>query len=178
MRAKIITINRTKYLNHFSLCALNLFNTRVSQFELNYWNKLTFPRHSNLLRCTCSSFLIGWNSQKNRDIFTSRHLGWNLALSSLKLTFPEWYQTLEVGQDILKVRGGVWALTCLCLLCNISSSSSSVKLCCVTPERLAAHSLIYLSHKNALPSHPKWISINASWIPLLFLFMGQAFIIE
>ncbi len=28
------------------------FNTRVSQFELNYWNKRTFPRHSNLLRCT------------------------------------------------------------------------------------------------------------------------------
>ncbi len=38
---------------NYSLCALNLFNTRVSQFLLNYWNKLTFPRHSNLLRCTC-----------------------------------------------------------------------------------------------------------------------------
>ncbi len=25
----------------------------VSQFELNYWNKWTFPRHSNLLRCIC-----------------------------------------------------------------------------------------------------------------------------
>ncbi len=33
---KIITIKRTKDLNYFSLCALNLFNTRVSQFELNY----------------------------------------------------------------------------------------------------------------------------------------------
>ncbi len=41
-------------LNYFSLYALNLFNTRVSQFELNYWNKLTFPQHSNILRCTCS----------------------------------------------------------------------------------------------------------------------------
>ncbi len=39
MWAKIITIKRTKDLNYFSLCALNLFNTRVSQFELNYWNK-------------------------------------------------------------------------------------------------------------------------------------------
>ncbi len=39
----IITIKRTKDLNYFSLCALNLFNTRVSQFELNYWNKWTFP---------------------------------------------------------------------------------------------------------------------------------------
>ncbi len=39
MWAKNITIKRTKDLNYFSLCALNLFNTRVSQFELNYWNK-------------------------------------------------------------------------------------------------------------------------------------------
>ncbi len=53
MWAEIITIKRTKDLNYFSLCALNLFNTRVSQFELNYWNKWTFPRHANLLRCTC-----------------------------------------------------------------------------------------------------------------------------
>ncbi len=29
-------------------------HTQVSQFELNYWNKWTFPRHSNLLRCTCT----------------------------------------------------------------------------------------------------------------------------
>ncbi len=42
--------------NYFSLCALNLFNTQVSQFELNYWNKWTFPRHSNLLRCTCNTY--------------------------------------------------------------------------------------------------------------------------
>ncbi len=48
------TAKSTKDLNCFSPCALNLFNTQVSQFELNYWNKLTFPRHSNLLRCTCS----------------------------------------------------------------------------------------------------------------------------
>ncbi len=34
---------------------VNIINTRVSQFELNYWNKWTFPRHSNLLRCTCMS---------------------------------------------------------------------------------------------------------------------------
>ncbi len=53
MWAKIITITRTKDLNCFCLCAWNLFNTRVSQFESNYWNKWTFPRHSNLLRCTC-----------------------------------------------------------------------------------------------------------------------------
>ncbi len=29
---------------------------RTGQFKLNYWNKWTFPRHSNLLRCTCSCF--------------------------------------------------------------------------------------------------------------------------
>ncbi len=47
-------LKRTKDLIYFSLCALNLFNTRVSQFELNYWNKWTFPWHSNLLRCPCT----------------------------------------------------------------------------------------------------------------------------
>ncbi len=60
MWAKIITIKITKDLNYFSLCALNLFNTRVSQFELNYWNKWTFPRHSNLLRCTCVYIYIAY----------------------------------------------------------------------------------------------------------------------
>ncbi len=53
MWAKIITIKRTKDLNYFSLCALNWFNTQVSQFELNYWNKWTFPQNSKLLRCIC-----------------------------------------------------------------------------------------------------------------------------
>ncbi len=53
MGVKIITIKKTKDLNYFSLCSVNLFNTQVSQFELNSWNKWTFPRHSNLLRCTC-----------------------------------------------------------------------------------------------------------------------------
>ncbi len=57
MWAKIITIKRTKDLNYFSLCVFNLFNTRVSQFELNYWNKWTFPRNSNLLRCTCRLYI-------------------------------------------------------------------------------------------------------------------------
>ncbi len=67
MWVKIITIKRTKDLNYFSLCALNLFNTQVSQFELSYWNKLTCPQHSNLLRCTChvlTAVLISllWNA--------------------------------------------------------------------------------------------------------------------
>ncbi len=48
-----------------------LCNIRVSQFELNYWNKWTFPRYSNLLRCTCmwfTSVQIFWTSL----IFLSR----------------------------------------------------------------------------------------------------------
>ncbi len=59
MWAKIITIKRTK---DFSLCVLNLFNTRVPQFELNYWNKWTFPRYSNLLRCTCILGTVHWKN--------------------------------------------------------------------------------------------------------------------
>ncbi len=42
MWAKIITIKRAKDLNYFSLCALNLFNTQVSQFELNYHDILIY----------------------------------------------------------------------------------------------------------------------------------------
>ncbi len=66
----ILTIKRTKDLNYFSLCALNLFNTRVSQFELNYWNKCIFPRHSNLLRCTCILLLlfIFWHHRLQTDV--------------------------------------------------------------------------------------------------------------
>ncbi len=65
MWAKIITIKRTKDLNYFSLWAFNLFNTRVSQFELNYWNKWTFPRHSNLFRYTCNNITEKKNHRQN-----------------------------------------------------------------------------------------------------------------
>ncbi len=36
-----------------AVCVHLIYLIRISQFELNYWNKWTFPRHSNLLRCTC-----------------------------------------------------------------------------------------------------------------------------
>ncbi len=49
---KIITIKRTKDIKLLQSECIE-FNAQVSQFELNYWNKLTFPWHSNLLRCTC-----------------------------------------------------------------------------------------------------------------------------
>ncbi len=58
MWAKILTFKRSKDLNCFSLCALNLFNAQVLQFELNYWNKSTFPQQSNLLRYTCRYILL------------------------------------------------------------------------------------------------------------------------
>ncbi len=67
MWAEIIKIKITKDLNYFSLCAFNLFNTQVSQFKLNSWNKRTFPGYSNILRCTCISHNIRencWNIDK------------------------------------------------------------------------------------------------------------------
>ncbi len=35
---------------------MNLKYMKVSLFEISYKNKLTFPRHSNLLRCTCIQY--------------------------------------------------------------------------------------------------------------------------
>ncbi len=57
MWAKIINIKKKQRLKLLqSVC--NEFNTRVSQFELNYWNKWNFPQHSNLLRYTCMTSFI------------------------------------------------------------------------------------------------------------------------
>ncbi len=72
MWAKIITIKRTKDLKYFSLCAFNLFNTRVSQFELNYWNKWTFSQHLNLLRCTC--FYMNYRFVKSLSHFKRNNI--------------------------------------------------------------------------------------------------------
>ncbi len=74
MWVKIITIKITKDLNYFSLYALNLFNTQISQFELNYWNKWTFPRHSNLLRCTCILVVVDTFS-KWTELFPIKYFG-------------------------------------------------------------------------------------------------------
>ena len=51
---------RKKHLKYFTLYVMNLYNIWVSLFELNYWNKLTFPWYSNVFRCTCmcSTFFI------------------------------------------------------------------------------------------------------------------------
>ncbi len=41
LEIKIITIKRTKDLNYFSLCALNLFNTEINELFHNiliYWD--------------------------------------------------------------------------------------------------------------------------------------------
>ncbi len=62
------TENWDSPLNYFSLCILNLFNTRVSQFEFNYWNKWTFPRHSNLLRCTCTYLTACFATVSKRNV--------------------------------------------------------------------------------------------------------------
>ncbi len=92
---KIITIKRTKDLNYFSLCAFNLFNTQISQFEFNYWNKWTFPRHSNLLRCTCTwqntSYKrsrwadSSWGSSFTRDALKTQTHSYENALQKKRL---------------------------------------------------------------------------------------------
>ena len=46
MWAKIITIKSTSVCVYW-ICII------VTLFELNYWNKWTFPWYSNLLKCTC-----------------------------------------------------------------------------------------------------------------------------
>ncbi len=109
MWAKIITFKRTEDINYFSLCALNLFNTRVSQFELNYWNKWTFPRHSNLFRCTCilenhfASLRKRWewkwiNSHKKRLLEWSR----------IPLVATEYLISLKRGTRMHTVWQHVW----------------------------------------------------------------------
>ncbi len=103
MWAKIITSKRTKDLNYFSPCALNLFNTRVSQFELNYWNKWTFPWHSNL-SCTCMFFLgvVRVTRQKktipvNKHYFVFRQVQHcNISLSASSDDTSTWTQCVPL----------------------------------------------------------------------------------
>ncbi len=89
MWAKIITIKITKDLNYFSLCAFNLFNTRVSQFELNYWNKWTFPRHSDLLRCTCMRWRhdCSWKWGRNQHIQSKKTVAFYFYLTLFYVSF-------------------------------------------------------------------------------------------
>lgn len=97
---------------------------------------------------------------------------------------------VEVWQDILKgsIIGDVWGgdhkisqllltgvFSVVCIKMSPSLSKNSSSFSSVTPERRATCSLIYISHKNALPSHPKWISINASWIPPFIFIYGPGF---
>ncbi len=77
MWAKIITIKRTKDLNYFSLCALNFINTRVSQFELNYWNKWLFH-----------DILIYWDAPVYINIFPIFYDPIWLSLCELYPPFP------------------------------------------------------------------------------------------
>ncbi len=59
---------------------MNLKYMKVSLFEISYKKKITFSRHSNLLRCTCIAFpkqviafitniVIGAFQWKNRYIY-------------------------------------------------------------------------------------------------------------
>ncbi len=120
MWAKIITIKRTKDLNYFSLCALNLFNTQVSQFELNYWNKWTFPRHSNL-RCTCI-YTSQWNENSHMCHFffqlwaarrrRTRSRWWRTACGPSWWRCASWGKTLtSCGRSSRTVTHRTWAKT-------------------------------------------------------------------
>ncbi len=77
LRGRGKTENWNSPLNYFSLCAFNLFNTRVSQFELNYWNKWTFPRHIYIYIYIYiymkSSFPKCDKRQKNKNMSSSCH---------------------------------------------------------------------------------------------------------
>ncbi len=95
MWAKIITIKRTKDLNYFSLCAFHLFNTRVSQFEFNYWNKWTFPRHSNLLRCTCIYIYIKYENMWNYICISSLCLSIYINRTYAYVLMPMFYAKKE-----------------------------------------------------------------------------------
>ncbi len=92
MWAKIIT-------NYFSLCALNLFNTQVSQFELNYWSKWTFPRHSNLLRCTCILMIFQQHSPANSSTPMTSALGPNIRHLTRWRTY--WISNMVLKVDFL-----------------------------------------------------------------------------
>ncbi len=101
---KIITIKRTTDLNYFSLCALNLFNTRVSQFELKYWNRVTFPRHSNLLRCTwiyINLHILFLKMVVNTKILDSKAL-YNQPYAIKILSFVFWIQNINLIEVLHK----------------------------------------------------------------------------
>ncbi len=55
---QIITIKITTDLNYFSPWEVHLFNTQVSQFELNYWNELV---HDILIYWEAPVYLIRKN---------------------------------------------------------------------------------------------------------------------
>ncbi len=109
--AAIITIKRTKDLNYFSLCALNLFNTQVSQFELNYWNKWTFLRHSNLLRCTCITNEIVSLNSTDRQSLVLVSKGWIKVIVQYKAV---WNEILACVNPTLPsfLLGSPWIIHC------------------------------------------------------------------
>ncbi len=119
-------MKRTKDLNYLCLCAFNVFNTKVSQFELNYWNKWTFPQHSNLLRCTCiyiyiyiyrDFFFIGAPPVCHLSFVRDSEKMASLLLSShfYQWSFPS-HGTHQCCR--LPCWGGKWVEICTCRLCE------------------------------------------------------------
>ncbi len=74
MWAQIITIKRTKGLKTTSVCVHWIYLIhRFYQLELNYWNKITFPRHSNYWDCTCILKGNGWPRNVNSFFIYSHY---------------------------------------------------------------------------------------------------------
>ncbi len=123
-----------------------IYLIHVSQFELNYWNKWTFPRHSNLLRCTCMKraawtffetflfvFLLGLESiifhytfKATQGLIVSRFcvqasktfsLAWQHKFFSALFTI-----TQKVNKDI-KYPDKTLKGKCVCSLCTASQLS-------------------------------------------------------
>ncbi len=65
---------------------MNLKNMKVSLFEITYKKKLTFSRHSNLLRCTCIGIEEVFGSHRRGNInkgLLKREAFWIHKLKSL-----------------------------------------------------------------------------------------------
>ncbi len=86
------------------------------QFELSYWNKWTFPWHSNWLRCTCISFSAASRLNSGRPLVqtlplceTGRYVTYKQNLILLVRIRPLWFRLahgrmMKVCEQVTVVR--------------------------------------------------------------------------
>ncbi len=68
---------------------MNLQYMKVSLFEISYKKKITFSRHSNLLRCTCSLVQMCRVSHSRQSLFTESCMRSIISSSVLKSDVSE-----------------------------------------------------------------------------------------